>query len=68
MITFTQIEFLSCLTVIIFVIVVLYGNSEYWKAKYETLDSERNSGEGWMEEARFLRRLVNKEAAEEVEM
>ncbi len=38
----------------------------HWKAKCETLDEERDAG-GWQEECRFLRRIVNKEAAEAAE-
>lgn len=67
MITFTQTEFLWYIIIIVFIFIAIFGDRSYWKAKYETLDNERNSGEGWREEARFLRRLVNKDAAEEVE-
>ena len=67
MITFTQTEFIGCMFVLLVIITVISGNASYWKAKYETLDKERGNNEGWIEEARFLRRLVNKEAAEEVE-
>ena len=67
MITFTQTEFIGCMFVLLVIITVISGNASYWKAKYETLDKERGNNEGWREEARFLRRLVNKEAAKEVE-
>ena len=45
---------------------LLHGRAEYWKAKAETLEKERNDS-GWMEEARFWRRVFNTEAAEAVE-
>ncbi len=67
MITFTQTEFLIYIFILLILITSIIGNSSYWKAKYETLNEERGDGAGWREEARFLRRLVNKEAAEEVE-
>ena len=38
----------------------------HWKAKCETLDEERSSA-GWQEECKFLRRIVNKDAAEAAE-
>ena len=39
----------------------------YWKAKAETIDAERIN-DGWQNECMFLRRIVNKEAAEETEL
>lgn len=40
----------------------------HWKAKYETMDKVRSpDNTGWEQEAKFLRRLVNKDAAEAVE-
>lgn len=67
MITFTQTEFIGYIFLLLITITVLSANASHWKAKYETLDQERSNNDGWREEARFLRRLVNKEAAEEVE-
>ena len=65
--TFSQAEFLIYLFIILFILSAILGNGSHWKAKYETLDKERGNNEGWIEEARFLRRLVNKDAAEEAE-
>lgn len=45
---------------------IIYGRSEYWKARAETLEKERDYS-GWVEEARFWRRVYNTEAAEAVE-
>lgn len=65
MITFTQTEFITYVFGLLILIVILHGNASYWKAKFEM--ANKNNNDGWIEEARFLRRLVNKEAAEEVE-
>lgn len=48
-------------------IAMIIGNQQYWKGKFESLNEERGDGSGWREEARFLRRMVNKTAAKEVE-
>lgn len=56
---------LQAVCVLIIIVTLLYGRSEYWKAKYETLDKERsNDGGGWREEVYYLRRIVNSQAAE----
>lgn len=45
--------------------IIAYGRASYWKGKFETLEIERpDDGGGWRSEALFLRRVVNKEAAD----
>ena len=66
-ISLTQTELLVFLLVFSIVIAMIIGNQQYWKGKYESLNEERGDGSGWREEARFLRRMVNKTAAKEVE-
>lgn len=66
-ISLTQTELLVLLLGFSIVIAMIIGNQQYWKGKYESLNEERGDGSGWREEARFLRRLVNKPAAKEVE-
>lgn len=38
----------------------------HWKARCQAIEQERNN-DGWQNEALFLRRIVNQEAAEAVE-
>ena len=57
--------FYSIIGLISLFALVAHGRAKYWKGKFESLDNERpNNGGGWREEALFLRRLVDKEAAE----
>ena len=51
------------------VLIFIFSNSRSrWKSRCETIEKERpDDGGGWREEAHFLRRLVDKEAAEAVE-
>lgn len=58
---------LTCLVIGSIVLALINSiRAAHWKAKYETLDKERNFS-GWEDECRFLRRIVNKEAAEYAE-
>lgn len=62
-----ELSFLEYLVIASLLLALIgFNRSSYWKAKYETLDEERDkdSDSGWREEARFLRQLVNKEAAD----
>lgn len=49
--------------VLVLIVTALYGSRAYWKAKAQTIESER-SDDGWRSEALFLRHRANKTAAE----
>lgn len=66
-ISLTQTELLILILGFCILIAMIIGNQQYWKGKFESLNEERGDGSGWREEARFLRRMVNKTAAKEVE-
>ena len=56
---------LSLIGILGFLFLIAHGRAQYWKGKFESLNSERpEDGGGWREETLFLRRLVNKDAAE----
>lgn len=56
---------LSLIGILGFLFLIAHGRAEYWKGKFESLNNERpENGGGWREETLFLRRLVDKEAAE----
>ena len=48
------------------VLVLLYGDAQYWRGKAMTLDKER-SDSGWEDEAKFWRKHFDAESAEWVE-
>jgi hypothetical protein len=52
--------------VLAMLLLVTYGQSRHWKAKADTLDSERNS-DGWVDEVKFWRRHFDKASAEQVD-
>lgn len=61
---------LQAIGVLAFMLLITYGRASYWKGKFEALDEERpDAGEddngGWRSEALFLRRIVNKDAADD---
>ena len=47
--------------------IICVAKAYYWKGKFESLSENQNDGSGWREEARFLRRLLNKSAAKDAE-
>ncbi len=63
----TESELTFIIIVTIFLLLINVSRASYWKGKFESMDKERGDNTGWMEEARFLRRLVDKEAAEAIE-
>ena len=66
-ISLTQTELLVLLLGFSILIAMIIGNQQYWKGKFESLSENQNDGSGWREEARFLRRLLNKSAAKDAE-
>ncbi len=58
---------LTTIGILAFLFLIAHGRAEYWKGKFESLDRERSDGDGWRSETLFLRRLVNKEVAEDAE-
>lgn len=59
-------EIIGAALALVFLLTVMHGRAEYWKARATTLDKERDSN-GWIEECHFWRRIYNKEAAEAIE-
>ncbi len=56
---------LQLIGILAILLIFSYGRASYWRGKFEALEKERPSdGGGWREETMFLRRLVNKDAAE----
>jgi hypothetical protein len=65
------------LSLVFLIVLALFGvntiRATYWKAKYHELEDayknyrRDNSSDGWIEEVRFLRRQVNKNAAIAIE-
>lgn len=56
---------LQIIGILALLFLIAHGRASYWKGKFEAMDKERpDDGGGWRGEALFLRRVVNKEAAE----
>ena len=47
-----------------FVLCILHGRAEYWKARATTVEKERDF-DGWEDEARFWRRVFHRSVADE---